>query len=52
MNSDDPKFAALDARMRRMMAGLDAQAGFETRVMQRVAAKAARAGAVRPDLRA
>jgi Tfp pilus assembly protein PilN len=52
MNSDDPEFAALDARMRRMMAGLDAGAGFEARVMQRVTAKAARAGAIRTDLQA
>lgn len=52
MNSDDPEFAALDARMRRMMAGLDAGAGFEARVMQRVTAKAARAGAIRTDLKA
>ena len=52
MNGDDPKFAALDARLRRMMAGLDAGAGFEARVMQRVAARAARAGAVSADLRA
>lgn len=52
MNGDDPKFAALDARLRRMLAGLDAGAGFEARVMQRVAARAARTGAVRTDLRA
>jgi hypothetical protein len=52
MSGDDPQFAALDARLRRMMAGLDAGAGFEARVMQRVAARAARAGAVSADLRA
>jgi hypothetical protein len=52
MNGDDPKFAALDLRMRRMLAGLDAEAGFEARVMRRVAAKAARAGAASADLRA
>lgn len=51
MNGDDPKFAALDARMRRMMAGIDAGAGFEARIMQRVAAKAAHAGAASADLR-
>jgi len=52
MNGEDPGFGALDARMRRMMAGLDAGAGFEARVMQRVAARAARAGAENADLRA
>ncbi len=52
MSGDEPQFAALDARLRRMMAGLDAGAGFEARVMQRVAARAARAGAVSADLRA
>lgn len=50
MNGDEPEFAALDTRLRRMMAGLDAGAGFEARVMQRVAAKAARAGAASADL--
>ncbi|MGE0031597.1 MAG: hypothetical protein AB7T20_10800 [Steroidobacteraceae bacterium] len=52
MSGDEPQFSALDARLRRMMAGLDAGAGFEARVMQRVAAKAARAGAVSADMRA
>jgi hypothetical protein len=52
MNGDDPKFVALDSRMRRMLAGLDAEAGFEARVMQRVAASTARAGAASADLRA
>lgn len=52
MNGDEPQFAALDARLRRMMADLDAGAGFEARVMQRVAARAARAGAASADLRA
>lgn len=51
MNGDDPKLAALDARMRRMLKDLDAEAGFETRVMHRVAAQRARYGAVRADLR-
>jgi hypothetical protein len=50
MNDDDPDFAALDSRLRRMLAGLDAEAGFEARVMQRVAARAARAGAASADL--
>jgi hypothetical protein len=49
MNGDDPRFAALDERMRRMLAGLDAEAGFEARVMQRVAAKAVRTGAAGAD---
>lgn len=52
MNSDDPKFAALDARMRRVMAGLDAPPGFEARVMHRVATQSARTGAASADLRA
>ncbi len=52
MNGDEPQFAALDARLRRIMAGLDAGAGFEARVMQRVAARVARAGAASADLRA
>lgn len=52
MSGDDPKLVTLDARLRRMMAGLDAGAGFEARVMQRVAARTARAGAVSADLRA
>lgn len=51
MNTDDPRFAELDARMRRLLGGLDATAGFEARVMQRIAAQAARPGAVRADLR-
>ena len=52
MNGDDPKFAALDVRMRRMMSGLDAGAGFEARIMQRVAAKVTRADAIGTGLRA
>jgi hypothetical protein len=52
MNRDEPQLAALDARLRRMLAGLDAGAGFEARVMQRVAARVAPAGAVSADLRA
>jgi hypothetical protein len=52
MSGDEPKFAALDARLRRMMAALDAGAGFEARVMQRVAARTARTGAVSADLQA
>lgn len=52
MSGDEPQFAALDARLRRMMSGLDAAAGFEARVMQRVAARAARSGIVSGDLRA
>lgn len=49
MSGDEPDFTALDSRLRRMLAGLDAGAGFEARVMQRVAAKAARADAVSAD---
>ena len=52
MSGDEPQFAALDARLRRMMAALDAGAGFEARVMQRVAARTARTGAVSADLQA
>ena len=52
MNGNDPKFAALDVRMRRIMSGLDAGAGFEARIMQRVAAKVTRADAIGTDLRA
>ena len=52
MNDDNPDFAALDLRMRRMLAGLDTEAGFEARLMQRVAARAVRAGAASADLRA
>jgi len=50
MNSEDPRQAELDARLRRLFGGLDAGAGFEERVMQRVAVL----GTVAPreDLRA
>ncbi len=41
----------IDARLRRMLAGLDAREGFETRVMQRVAVRVAHAGAQGADLR-
>lgn len=41
----------LDARMRRMLAGLDAAPGFEERLMQRIAAQAAKASAPSADLR-
>ncbi len=51
MNAGDPQFDELDARMRRLLDGLDAGAGFEAQVMQRVAALAARSRAVRADLR-
>ena len=49
MNPDDPR---LDLRMRRMLADLDASTGFESRVMQRIAALAANAGVRTADLRA
>lgn len=52
MNTDDPRPTELDARLRRLMGSLDASAGFEERLMQRVAALAAATGAPREDLRA
>ncbi len=42
----------IDARLRRMLAGLDVREGFETRVMQRIAARVAHAGASGADLKA
>ena len=50
MNAEDPRQTELDARLRRLLGDLDAGAGFEGRVMQRVAAVAA--AAPRKDLRA
>jgi len=50
--SDDGKLAALDARLRGLIGRLDARPGFEERVMARVAALAAHAGADPADLRA
>ena len=50
MNSEDPRQAQLDTRLSRLLGGLDAEAGFEERVMQRVAKLAA--AAPREDLRA
>jgi hypothetical protein len=49
VNADDPRQAALDARLRALLGGIDAAAGFEERVMQRVAKLAA---APHADLRA
>jgi hypothetical protein len=43
MNSDESRQAELDARLRRLHGGLDAGAGFEERVMQRIAMVAAAA---------
>lgn len=40
MNDDDPRMARVDARLRRVMSGLDARTGFEARVQARVAALA------------
>jgi hypothetical protein len=40
MNDDDPRMAGVDARLRRLMSGLDARAGFEARVQGRIAALA------------
>lgn len=37
MNSEDPRQVELDTRLRKVFGGLDAGAGFEERVMQRVA---------------
>ncbi|HEY7752939.1 MAG TPA: hypothetical protein VH856_03900 [Steroidobacteraceae bacterium] len=48
MSSEDAGMAALDARLRRAMHGLDARAGFEARVRARIAA----AAPVSADLRA
>ncbi len=50
MSANDPRQAEIDARLRRLFGGLDAGAGFEERVMQRVAKLAA--AAPREDLRA
>jgi hypothetical protein len=43
MNSDESGQAELDARLRRLLGGLDAGAGFDERVMRRVATVAAAA---------
>lgn len=43
MNSDESRQAELDARLRRLHGGLDAGAGFDERVMQRIATVAAAA---------
>lgn len=43
MNPDESRQAELDARLRRLHGGLDAGAGFEERVMQRIATVAAAA---------
>ncbi len=43
MSSDESRQAELDARLRRLHGGLDAGAGFEERVMQRIATVAAAA---------
>lgn len=50
MNSGESRQAELDARLRRLHGGLDAGAGFEERVMQRIATVAATAP--RENLRA
>jgi hypothetical protein len=50
MNSDESRQAELDARLRRLHGGLDAGAGFEERVMRRIATVAATAP--RENLRA
>lgn len=48
MTGDDPRLAALDARLRRLFAGLDAREGFEQRLAARIAAADVRP---RADLR-
>lgn len=50
MSIEDADQAALDARLRRTLGGLDAESGFETRVMERIASLAV--AAPREDLRA
>jgi hypothetical protein len=50
MNSEESRQAELDARLRKLFAGVDADAGFEERVMRRVATVAATAP--RENLRA
>lgn len=40
MNDEDARMAGMEARLRRMISGLDARAGFEARVRGRVAALA------------
>ncbi|HEU0226053.1 MAG TPA: hypothetical protein VFR29_11505 [Steroidobacteraceae bacterium] len=40
MNDDDPRIAGMDQRLRRLMSGLDARAGFEARVQDRIASLA------------
>ncbi len=50
MNAQGPRFDELDARLRGLLGGIDADTGFEARVMQRVAARAAGSRAVPADL--
>jgi uncharacterized membrane-anchored protein len=52
MNSDDSRDTALEARLRHLLGGLDAAAGFDERVIRRVADLAAARGVPREDLRA
>ena len=40
MNDDDARIAGMEARLRRLMSGLDAREGFEARVQGRIAALA------------
>lgn len=40
MNDEDARMAGMETRLRRLMSGLDARAGFEARVQGRVAALA------------
>lgn len=50
MNPEDPRQTELDARLARLLGSLDAGAGFEARVMERIAGLAA--AAPRENLRA
>lgn len=52
MSGDDADMNALDARLRRMMSGLDARQGFEARVQARVAALAPAAADLRAQFEA
>lgn len=52
MSEMDLRQEELDARLRKLMGGLDARAGFEARVTQRVVALRATTIASRADLRA
>jgi len=52
MNGEDPRLAAVDARLRGLFADLDTREGFESRLMQRVAGLPLPARAAQDSLRA